>query len=113
MRFNLHVAILTFALLAIGITLYPPWRWVPELKVYDPQLLPLIDTVPVEHAPLWGPTTKKAVFRVMTVGGPPEKVVIYDRFLDGRRLTIYYALAALISAVVGVLVVRRPKSDGL
>jgi hypothetical protein len=115
MRFSLRAAILVFALLAIGITVYPPWRWVPRLEAYVPGELPLTEA-PLEHAPLWGPTTKTGIPPVLReergIGvGPNKRVVTYDRFLDGGRLAIYYTLAALISAVVGVLVVRKPKSD--
>jgi hypothetical protein len=112
MKFNMRAAVLIFALLAIVITIYPPFNWQIIPSGHDsPLTLTPVSFELRTHEFLWSDDYKK-----MTVVGwewdgqksSPVAGWLY-RTLDKERIKTYYFLAALIAVVVGVLVRGKPK----
>ena len=121
MRFNNRAAILAFALLVTGITIYGPYVWKADPGVSDCKQNPLVTFPSRSYEFIWASNPKRVEgLNICDKLQPPFKDFVRApivgeiyRSRDGKRMAVFYAVAALISLVVGLLVGRKHKSDRL
>jgi hypothetical protein len=109
MKFNLRAAILTGALLAIGITIYPPFNWsVAPRSTRDCSVNENTKFPRHSHEFIWASNRKPVENLFLCLLTVPTAGEI-NGTMDMERMKLYYALAALIAVVSGVL--RKPKTQ--
>jgi hypothetical protein len=120
MRFNYRAAILAFCLVIVGVYIYAPYVWTADPGVSDCKRNPLVTFPARSYEFLWASSSKRVEgLNICDKLQPPFKDFVrapmageIHRSLDIEHLGYIPWVATLIALVIGMLVGRKPKSDG-